>query len=135
MIMYRHVCCTSSSFPSVSFCPCELQAPVTMEGSKISIQFPQYHFTAEIIDDKLVMVREITYSHKPKLKPMPPSIQYFHHFSFKGLQGSILAVIGQDPGYTQDKSGVCYILNLNLFFSLPVELHNSRREGCDIQQS
>lgn len=34
------------------------QAPVTMEGGKISVQFPQYLFTAEMIEDKLVMVRE-----------------------------------------------------------------------------
>ncbi|XP_069026984.1 gastrotropin-like [Embiotoca jacksoni] len=33
----------------------KFKAPVTMEGGKISIQFPQYHFTAEIIGDKLVM--------------------------------------------------------------------------------
>uniref|UniRef100_A0A3P8P1B6 Cytosolic fatty-acid binding proteins domain-containing protein n=1 Tax=Astatotilapia calliptera TaxID=8154 RepID=A0A3P8P1B6_ASTCA len=32
-----------------------LKAPVTMEGNKISCQFPQYLFTAEIVDDKLVM--------------------------------------------------------------------------------
>ncbi|XP_059202724.1 gastrotropin-like [Centropristis striata] len=30
-------------------------APVTMEGGKILIQFPQYRLVAEIIDDKLVM--------------------------------------------------------------------------------
>ncbi|KAM3866775.1 gastrotropin-like [Diretmus argenteus] len=42
---------------------CELQTmtgskfkgPVTMEGGKISIPFPQYHFTAEISEDKLIM--------------------------------------------------------------------------------
>lgn len=40
-----------------------LKAPVTMEGGKISVQFPQYHFTAEIVDDKLIMVGEgATYS-------------------------------------------------------------------------
>ncbi|KAM7389647.1 hypothetical protein PAMP_023610 [Pampus punctatissimus] len=33
----------------------KFKAPVTMEGGKISIQFPQYIFTAEIIEDKLVM--------------------------------------------------------------------------------
>lgn len=33
----------------------KFKAPVTKEGSKISVQFPQYQFTAEIIDDKLVM--------------------------------------------------------------------------------
>lgn len=33
----------------------KFKAPVTMEGGKISVQFPQYHFTAEIVDDKLVM--------------------------------------------------------------------------------
>ncbi|TDH07655.1 hypothetical protein EPR50_G00108910 [Perca flavescens] len=33
----------------------KFKSPVTMEGDKISIQFPQYHFTAEIIEDKLVM--------------------------------------------------------------------------------
>lgn len=34
-----------------------------MEGDKISCQFPQYLFTAEIVDDKLVMVGEkATYS-------------------------------------------------------------------------
>ncbi|XP_039976262.1 gastrotropin-like [Xiphias gladius] len=33
----------------------KFKAPVTMEGGKISIQFPQYHFTAEIAEDKLVM--------------------------------------------------------------------------------
>ncbi|XP_047441076.1 gastrotropin-like [Mugil cephalus] len=32
------------------------KAPVTMEGGKISIQFPQYNLTAEIVDDKLVMI-------------------------------------------------------------------------------
>uniref|UniRef100_A0A8C6UX87 Fatty acid binding protein 6 n=1 Tax=Neogobius melanostomus TaxID=47308 RepID=A0A8C6UX87_9GOBI len=30
-------------------------APVTLENGKISIQFPQYHFTSEIVEDKLVM--------------------------------------------------------------------------------
>ncbi|KAM6923722.1 gastrotropin-like [Xenentodon cancila] len=34
----------------------KFKAPVTMEAGKISIQFPQYSFTAEIIDDKLVMI-------------------------------------------------------------------------------
>ncbi|XP_030595772.1 gastrotropin-like [Archocentrus centrarchus] len=34
----------------------KFKAPVTMEGGKISVQFPEYHFTAEIIDDKLVMI-------------------------------------------------------------------------------
>ncbi|XP_030224477.1 gastrotropin [Gadus morhua] len=42
---------------------CELQtmtgakftANVTMEGGKIKIQFPQYLFTAEIVEDKLEM--------------------------------------------------------------------------------
>lgn len=33
----------------------KFSAPVTLEGGKILIQFPQYHFTAEIIEDKLVM--------------------------------------------------------------------------------
>ncbi|TKS72454.1 Gastrotropin [Collichthys lucidus] len=33
----------------------KFKAPVTMEGGKISVQFPQYHFTAELIEDKLVM--------------------------------------------------------------------------------
>ncbi|XP_044060966.1 gastrotropin-like [Siniperca chuatsi] len=33
----------------------KFKAPVTLEGGKISIPFPQYHFTAEIIEDKLVM--------------------------------------------------------------------------------
>ncbi|XP_041846613.1 gastrotropin-like [Melanotaenia boesemani] len=33
----------------------KFKAPVAMEDGKISIQFPQYHFIAEIIDDKLVM--------------------------------------------------------------------------------
>ncbi|XP_073343663.1 gastrotropin-like [Pagrus major] len=33
----------------------KFKAVVTMEGSKISIPFPQYNFTAEIIGDKLVM--------------------------------------------------------------------------------
>lgn len=42
---------------------CDVKAPVTMEGGKISVQFPEYHFTAEIVDDKLVMVGEgATYS-------------------------------------------------------------------------
>ncbi|XP_051276767.1 gastrotropin [Dicentrarchus labrax] len=31
------------------------KAPVTFEGGKISVEFPQYHFTAEIVEDKLVM--------------------------------------------------------------------------------
>ncbi|XP_037637189.1 gastrotropin-like [Sebastes umbrosus] len=34
----------------------KFNAPVTMEGDKISVQFPQYLFTAEIIEDKLVMM-------------------------------------------------------------------------------
>ncbi|XP_074504538.1 gastrotropin-like [Sebastes fasciatus] len=34
----------------------QFNAPVTMEGDKISVQFPQYLFTAEIIEDKLVMM-------------------------------------------------------------------------------
>lgn len=29
-----------------------------MEGGKISVHFPQYHFTAEITDNKLIMVRK-----------------------------------------------------------------------------
>ncbi|XP_030002159.1 gastrotropin-like [Sphaeramia orbicularis] len=33
----------------------KFKAPVTLEGGIISIQFPQYHFTAQITDDKLVM--------------------------------------------------------------------------------
>ncbi|XP_071375934.1 gastrotropin-like [Centroberyx affinis] len=33
----------------------KFKAPVTMEGGKISIQFPQYFLTAEIIEDKFVM--------------------------------------------------------------------------------
>lgn len=33
----------------------KFKAPVTLEGGKISIPFPQYNFTAEIVDDKLVM--------------------------------------------------------------------------------
>ncbi|KAI3351827.1 hypothetical protein L3Q82_020661 [Scortum barcoo] len=33
----------------------KFKAPVTMEGGKLSVQFPQYDFTAEIIQDKLVM--------------------------------------------------------------------------------
>nr|XP_046261885.1 gastrotropin-like [Scatophagus argus] len=34
----------------------KFKAPVTMEGGKISVPFPQYHFTAEIVEDKLVMI-------------------------------------------------------------------------------
>ncbi|XP_029368739.1 gastrotropin-like [Echeneis naucrates] len=33
----------------------KFKAIVTMEGDKISIPFPQYHFTAEITKDKLLM--------------------------------------------------------------------------------
>ncbi|XP_061644057.1 gastrotropin-like [Phyllopteryx taeniolatus] len=33
----------------------KFKAPVSMEGGKISIQFPQYLFTAEMVNDKLVM--------------------------------------------------------------------------------
>ncbi|XP_029918664.1 gastrotropin-like [Myripristis murdjan] len=33
----------------------KFKAPVTMKDDKISIQFPQYLFTAEISEDKLVM--------------------------------------------------------------------------------
>ncbi|KAK7922849.1 hypothetical protein WMY93_009751 [Mugilogobius chulae] len=33
----------------------KFKAPVTLENGKLSIQFPQYHFTAEIVDNKLVM--------------------------------------------------------------------------------
>ncbi|XP_023258824.1 gastrotropin-like [Seriola lalandi dorsalis] len=33
----------------------KFKTTVTMEGGKISIQFPQYHFTAEIVEDKLIM--------------------------------------------------------------------------------
>lgn len=53
---------SSSSFPFVTFSLFELQTLVSMEGGKISIQFPQYLFIAEIIDDKLVMVREIIHT-------------------------------------------------------------------------
>lgn len=35
-----------------------LQALVTLEGGKISVPFPKYNFTAEIVDDKLVMVSQ-----------------------------------------------------------------------------
>lgn len=62
------------TFPSVAFCPCNLQAPVTMEGGKISIQFPQYHFTAELIEDKLVMVREATTSHVQNQQTSDPNV-------------------------------------------------------------
>ncbi|CAB1458739.1 unnamed protein product [Pleuronectes platessa] len=34
----------------------KFKATVTMADSKISIEFPQYNFTAEIIEDKLVMI-------------------------------------------------------------------------------
>ncbi|CAK6956497.1 gastrotropin-like [Scomber scombrus] len=34
----------------------KFKAPVALENGKISIQFPQYIFTAEIIEDKLVMI-------------------------------------------------------------------------------
>lgn len=50
-----HVIVLPTFFPFWSFL-CDLQAPVTMNDGKISIQFPQYHFTAEIIEDKLIMV-------------------------------------------------------------------------------
>ncbi|XP_057706356.1 gastrotropin-like [Corythoichthys intestinalis] len=33
----------------------KFRAPVSMEGGKISVQFPQYLFTAEMVNDKLVM--------------------------------------------------------------------------------
>ncbi|KAJ0049971.1 hypothetical protein NL108_006628, partial [Boleophthalmus pectinirostris] len=33
----------------------KFKAPVIMENGKISIQFPQYHLTTEIVDDKLIM--------------------------------------------------------------------------------
>ncbi|CAN9514907.1 unnamed protein product [Ophioblennius macclurei] len=31
------------------------KAPVTMEDGKISVNFPQYQFVAELVDDKLIM--------------------------------------------------------------------------------
>lgn len=34
------------------------QAPVLMEKGRISVQFPQYHFTAEVNGDELIMVKE-----------------------------------------------------------------------------
>ncbi|KAL7395800.1 hypothetical protein ABVT39_023555 [Epinephelus coioides] len=34
----------------------KVKAPVTMEGGKISVPFSEYDFTAEIIEDKLVMI-------------------------------------------------------------------------------
>ncbi|XP_061690395.1 gastrotropin-like [Syngnathoides biaculeatus] len=33
----------------------KFKAPVSMEGGKISVQFPQYLFTAEMVNNKLVM--------------------------------------------------------------------------------
>ncbi|XP_034545986.1 gastrotropin-like [Notolabrus celidotus] len=33
----------------------KFSALVTLEGGKISVPFPKYQFTAEIIDDKLIM--------------------------------------------------------------------------------
>ncbi|XP_019725680.1 gastrotropin-like [Hippocampus comes] len=33
----------------------KFKAPVSMEGGKISVLFPQYLFTAEMVNDKLVM--------------------------------------------------------------------------------
>ncbi|XP_076021046.1 gastrotropin-like [Genypterus blacodes] len=33
----------------------KFKAPVTLEGGTISVQFPKYLFTAEIVEDKLVM--------------------------------------------------------------------------------
>lgn len=47
-------------FMQLSFnnCLCDLQAPVGMDNGRISIQFPQYHFTAEVSGDKLIMVKE-----------------------------------------------------------------------------
>lgn len=37
------------------------QAPVIMDNGRISVHFPQYHFTAEVVGDKLIMVKEPTY--------------------------------------------------------------------------
>nr|XP_057919428.1 gastrotropin-like [Doryrhamphus excisus] len=34
----------------------KFKAPVIMENGKISVQFPQYNFTAEMVHDKLVMI-------------------------------------------------------------------------------
>ncbi|XP_078025778.1 gastrotropin-like [Epinephelus lanceolatus] len=34
----------------------KVNAPVTMEGGKISVPFSEYSFTAEIIEDKLVII-------------------------------------------------------------------------------
>ncbi|TNN62250.1 Gastrotropin [Liparis tanakae] len=34
----------------------QFTAPVTMEGGKILIPFPEYRFTAEIVEGKLVMI-------------------------------------------------------------------------------
>lgn len=42
-------------------CLYDLQAPVLMENGRISVQFPQYHFTAEVTGDKLIMVKEPVY--------------------------------------------------------------------------
>lgn len=33
----------------------KFKAPVLMDNGRISVQFPQYHFTAEVTGDKLIM--------------------------------------------------------------------------------
>ncbi|CAF92744.1 unnamed protein product [Tetraodon nigroviridis] len=33
----------------------KFKAPVVMDDGRISVQFPQYHFTAEVSGDKLIM--------------------------------------------------------------------------------
>lgn len=50
-----HPCFVNSGLNSCLYDP---QAPVLMENGRISVQFPQYHFAAEVIGDKLIMVKE-----------------------------------------------------------------------------
>lgn len=86
-----------------------------MEGGKISVQFPQYHFTAELVDDKLVMVRETT----PDLSP-------------RQSVSKLLVVT------TIKFAACCIFVPKNIFlFSIPCpsELCNSRREGSDFQKN
>lgn len=83
-----------------------------MEGDKISCQFPQYLFTAEIVDDKLVMVgEEATYS-----------LHFLNEIN-NPLNKSICSF------------NTRLSLILFFFFFAYADLHNSRREGCNLQKN
>lgn len=86
------------------------QALVVMDNGRISVKFPQYHFTAEVNGDKLIMVKE--------------PINY-----------KLTSIVHTESVLVSDFSGVNSTLTLLLSSLNPLELHNSRREGSNLQKN